>query len=257
MVTIAVGNRKGGVGKTTTAEAIASYLSRNGARVLLIDLDAQCNLSSYLDVDVNDGNIGDVLKEKGGIGLKDIIVKTDLCDVAPGSLELSSIADGLLQKTGREKRLAEELRAVCDVYEYVVVDMPPDVGLLSMNALTAADYLVAVSNADAFSLDGIVQLHSAVEDAVEYTNPKLKVAGILITMFDKRTVISSVMAEQLKDLAGQMGSTVFDARIRRCVAVREAQTQRQDLYAYAPKCTAAVDYEAWMQEELVEVLKNG
>ena len=78
MVTIAVGNRKGGVGKTTTAEAIASYLSRNGARVLLIDLDAQCNLSSYLDVDVNDGNIGDVLKEKGGIGLKDIIVKTDL-----------------------------------------------------------------------------------------------------------------------------------------------------------------------------------
>ena len=247
---ISIANRKGGVGKTTTCAAMASCLKKKKFRVLLADLDSQCNLSSNVGADVYGKTILDVFL--GKTKTKDAITSSPVCDIIPGSLDFGKINDALGNKTGREYRLIESLVSIADDYDYVILDSPPELGLATTNALTASDQLIIPTTAESFALDGVAQLYDSVKDVWKYTNHELKIAGILITLYNNRAVLSRSMHNELEKMADKMDTRVFKQTIRRSISVAEAQQGAQDLFSYAPNSTAAQDYEAWIEEYLEE-----
>ena len=221
---ITIGNRKGGVGKTTTAAAMASCLQKKNFRVLLIDLDSQCNLSSNVGADVYGKTILDVFLKKGKP--RDTIQPSSICDIIPGSLDFGKINDALGNKTGREYRLIESLISIRDDYDYCILDTPPELGLATTNALTASDDLIIPTTAESFSLDGVSPLYDRVQDVWQY------------------------MHKELMKMADKMDTKVFRQTIRRSISVAEAQQSAKDLLAYAANATATQDYEAWVEEYL-------
>lgn len=245
---ITIGNRKGGVGKTTTAAAMASCLQKKNFRVLLIDLDSQCNLSSNVGADVYGKTILDVFLKKGKT--RDTIQPSSICDIIPGSLDFGKINDALGNKTGREYRLIESLISIRDDYDYCILDTPPELGLATTNALTASDDLIIPTTAESFSLDGVSQLYDSVKDVWQYTNHELKIAGILVTLYNNRAILSKSMHKELMKMADKMDTKVFRQTIRRSISVAEAQQSAKDLLAYAANATATQDYEAWVEEYL-------
>ncbi len=245
---ISIANRKGGVGKTTTCAAMASCLQKKKFRVLLADLDSQCNLSSNVGANVYGKTILDVFLGKSKT--KDAITSSQVCDIIPGSLDFGKVNDALGNKTGREYRLIESLVSIADDYDYVILDTPPELGLATTNALTASDQLIVPTTAESFALDGVAQLYDSIKDVWKYTNHELKIAGILVTLFNNRAVLSRNMHDELKKMAVKMDTKVFKQTIRRSISVAEAQQGVQDLFAYARNSTAAQDYEAWIDEYL-------
>lgn len=245
---ITIGNRKGGVGKTTTVAAIASCLQKKNFQVLLIDLDSQCNLSSNVGVDVYGKTILDVFK--GKVKTKDAIIPGKICDIIPGSLDFGKINDELNNKTGREYRLIESLVSINEDYDYVIIDTPPELGLATTNALTASDQLIIPTTAESFSLDGIAQLYDSVHDVWKYTNKDLEISGILVTLYNNRAVLSRSMHDELEKMAEKMETKVFNRAIRRSISVAEAQQNAEDLLSYAKDATATKDYEAFVNEYL-------
>lgn len=248
---ISVANRKGGVGKTTTAAAMASCLKEKKFRVLLIDLDSQCNLSSNVGAGVYDKNILDVFL--GKTKTKDAITGSNICDIIPGSLDFGKVNDALGNKTGREYRLLESLVSIIDDYDYCILDTPPELGLATTNALTASDDLIIPTTAESFALDGVAQLYDSVQDIIKYTNKDLRIAGLLMTLYNNRVVLSRNMHDELEKMAKKMGTKVYQQSIRRSISVAEAQQGATDLFEYASNSTAAKDYKAWVEEYLMEV----
>lgn len=249
--TIAVINQKGGVGKSTTVLALGAGLRARGLRVLLVDLDAQGNLS-YTAGSAPEGlslSAADLLM---GAQFDDVVTRnTPFGDVIPGSPALSA-ADLVLTATGKEYRLREALEKINGAYDYILLDTPPALGIVTVNALTAATCALIPALADIFSLQGIGQLYATIDAVRKYTNPALEVRGILLTRFSPRTVLSRDMTELLEATARELGTKVFNTRIRDAVAVREAQASRADLFTYAPKSAAAADYAAFLSEFLGE-----
>lgn len=245
---ITIGNRKGGVGKTTTAAVMASCLQKKNFRVLLVDLDSQCNLSSNVGVNVYGKTILDVFKGKSKT--KDAIVPSRVCDIIPGSLDFGKINDELNNKTGREYRLLENLICINEDYDYIILDTPPELGLATTNALTASDQLIIPTTAESFSLDGIAQLYDSVQDIWKYTNRDLEISGILITLYNSRTVLSRAIRDELEKMAKKMDTKVFKQTIRRSISVAEAQQNATDLLSYAKDATSTKDYEAFVDEYL-------
>lgn len=245
---IAVINQKGGVAKSTTAQAIAECLSGDGAHVLLVDADAQGNLSYALGVDLNAGN-GTLYDALTGARRPDNCVArlNDRLDIIPASPSLA-VADIVLKDVGKEYRLKETIAAVCDggKYDFCVIDTPPSLGILTINALTAADGVVIPAQADAFSLQGIQGVRETIATVRKYCNGALREYGILLTRFSSRTCISRNVAEYLEGLKG--GLRVFATRIRECTAVKEAQTARKGLFDYAPNSNATKDYHDFVTE---------
>lgn len=248
MKVITIANRKGGIGKTTTAAALASCLQQKNHSVLLIDLDSQCNLSSNVGADVMKKNILAVMTGKAKISTA--IQPSKICDIIPGSLELGKLYDAIGNKTGREYKLLEALINIKDDYDYCVIDTPPELGLATTNALTASDELIIPTTAETFSLDGVSQLFSSIQEVWKYTNKSLKIAGILVTLYNSRANLSKAMMDSLEKIALKMDTKVFKTTIRRNIAVSEAQTLAQDLFEYKNKSTAAADYMAWVEEYL-------
>ena len=245
---ITIANRKGGIGKTTTVAAMASCLQRKNFRVLIIDMDSQCNLSSNVNADVRGKNILDVLLKRSKAS--SVIQPSVICDIIPGSLELGKINDALSNKTGREYRLLESLFDIKDDYDYCIIDTPPELALATTNALTASDQLIIPTNAESFALDGIEQLYNSVRDIWAYTNKELEIAGILITLFNSRTLLSKAMQQDLEKIAQKMDTKLFKHTIRRSVTVPEAQTKSQDLFDYAADSPVSKDYADWVDEYL-------
>lgn len=245
---ITIANRKGGIGKTTTTTSMASCLRQKNFRVLMIDLDSQCNLSSNVNADVKKKTVLDVLLRK--CKASDAIQATSICDIIPGSLELSKINDSLANKTGREYRLLESLFDVKDDYDYCIIDTPPELALATTNALTASDQLIIPTTAESFSLDGIEQLYSSVKDVWSYTNKDLQIAGILITLYNSRAVLSKAMRKDLEQIAYKINTKLYKQTIRRGIAIAEAQTKMIDLFEYAPNSDVAKDYATWVEEYL-------
>lgn len=245
---IAVINQKGGVAKSTTAQAIAECLSQDGARVLLVDADAQGNLSYALGVDANAAN-GTLYDALTGARRSDacVVCLNNGLDIIPASPTLA-VADIVLKDVGKEYRLKETIAAVCagGKYDYCVIDTPPSLGILTINALTAANGAVIPAQADAFSLQGIQGVRETIATVKKYCNPTLREYGILLTRFSSRTCISRNVAEYLDGLKG--GLHVFATKIRECTAVKEAQTARAGLLAYAPNSNAAKDYREFVTE---------
>lgn len=247
MKTVVFSNQKGGVGKTTSAAALAAGLSSRGYKVVAVDLDPQCNfcLSSGVDLLSLDHTLYDVFK--GDAQVDDVIVPGLGYDIIPGGLALAA-ADMEFTQTGREYMLSEALEAVSDRFDFAVIDTPPTLGILTINALTAADGVIIPLTADVYALQGLSQFDGLIRNVKKYSNKGLQIYGLLLTKYNERQNVTKAMRDQIKAVAAQLGTKVFETAIRESVAVREAQLLRSDFLKEAPNANAAVDYEAFINE---------
>lgn len=244
---LAIINQKGGVGKSTTALAIGAGLSLKGYSVLFIDLDAQGNLSYTLGADTRGYNAMGVLERPETA--KEEIQHTPQGDIIASSPKLAG-ADKLLEETGKEYRLKEALDSLQGAYDYIIVDTPPALGILTINALTACTGAIIPAQADIYSLQGIAQLNSTIETVKKYCNPSLSIMGIVLTRFNGRSIIRREVAEMLERTAEQLHTKLYTSKIRECTALVEAQATKQNIYSYAPRSNATADYKALVDEIL-------
>jgi chromosome partitioning protein len=242
-------NQKGGVGKSSTVHALGAGLVLNGSKVLLIDMDCQRNLSyavnadmrkpSALDLLMHDAKANEVIQHCGNV---DIIAST----------QMLARADSVLTMTGKEHRLKESLETVKQEYDYIIIDTPPALGILTINALTMANTAIIPSQADVFSLEGISQVSETIGAVRQYCNSVLRIGGILLTRYNPRTIIGRDIANTLRETAKGLNTKLFKATIRESIAVKEAQAARQDIYQYAPSSNGAMDYKEFVKEYMNE-----
>lgn len=243
METIALINQKGGVSKTSSTHCIGAGLALDGYKVLMIDLDPQCSLSSITGVNLQAVGILDVLQRKASI--TQAVQHGAKYDVIAGSEGLA--ADGVISGKGREYRLREVLRSVKG-YDFILLDCPPSLGVITINALTAADTCIIPASADTLSLKALSQLWPTVQAVREHTNAGLRIRGIVITRYNARAILSREAVEMIQSQAEVMGTKVYDTKIRSGVALQEAQAVQADIYDYSPRCNVAQDYKALVQE---------
>lgn len=247
--TLAIINQKGGVGKSTTAEALAAGLSLKGYKTLSIDLDAQSNMTYTAGAKTDGATALGVLT--GEVDIAAAIQHTDSGDIIAASKALAG-ADAFITNTGKEYRLKEALEPIRTEYDFIIVDTPPALGILTINALTACDSVIIPAQADIYSIQGIEQLAETMKPVKKYTNPTLTIEGILLTRYSPRSVLSREVAELAEQIAAKLGTKLFKATIREAVAVKEAQISQQSLYSYAPKAKVTEDYSRFIAELLGE-----
>ena len=246
---ITVTNQKGGAGKTTTAATLAAGLILKGYRVLLVDLDPQGNLTYTAGAKTGGATALGVLT--GEVKPLDAIQHTASGDIIAASKALSG-ADAFIKDTGKEYRLKEALESLQGLYDFIIVDTPPALGILTINALTACDSVIIPAQADIYSLQGVEQLAETMKPVKKYCNPALKIEGILLTRYSPRSVLSREVAELAEQLAAKLGTRLFKATIRENIAVKEAQISQRTLYSYAPRAKATADYTSFIEELLGE-----
>ena len=247
MKIITVTNQKGGAGKTTTAATLAAGLSLKGYKTLLIDLDPQGNLTYTAGAKTGGATALGVLT--GEVKPEDAIQHTGGGDIIASSKALSG-ADAFIKDTGKEYRLKEALESLQGAYDFCIVDTPPALGILTINALTACDSVIIPAQADIYSLQGVEQLAETIKPVKKYCNPSLQIAGILLTRYSPRSILSRDVAELAEQLAAKLGTRLFKTTIREAIAVKEAQISKRTLYEYAPKAKVTEDYTALIEELL-------
>ncbi len=246
---IAFANQKGGVAKTTTTLNLAAAFVEEGHRVLCVDMDPQGNLtmSQGIDPDSLELSMFDVLVHD--VPIKDV-VRTREVDVACASIDLAGAEIAMSTKIGRERSLAKALRAVRTDYDFICIDTPPSLGLLTINALTAADKVIVPVQCEYLSMRGLIQLQNTLAMIQENLNPDVVIAGILPTMVDTRTLHAKEAIEILEE---NFGDRLFGARIRKTVRFAEAPVKGMSVLKYDPTGTAADAY----RQLAKEVLSNG
>ena len=246
--TIVVINQKGGVGKTTTAHNFGYGLLKKKKKVLLIDLDPQENLTFTVTGQVNfKESIFDVLV--GDIDINQAIHHIGKMDIIPSSQALSIISK-YLDEGEKENTLKNRLKALKENYDFIIIDTPPALGNLTVNALTGSDETIITAQADIFSLQGIGQLAQSINAIKEYSNPKLEIKGILLTRYNKRSILTKDMTDNIQEIAENLGTKVFNAKIRECIAIKESQAMNQDIFSYSPRSNGAKDYNDLVKEYL-------
>jgi chromosome partitioning protein len=247
--TYAVVNQKGGVGKTTTTVNLAAYLATFGKKVLLIDIDPQSNAGVGLGVDRTQIKecLYNILIE--GTPIRDTIIKSNIShlDVLPSTPRLAGAEVELVGMDPRETRLKNSLAEIKSEYDLLVIDCPPSLSLLTVNALTAADEVIIPIQCEYYALEGISQLTHTLELVRESLNPALKIRGIVLTMFDPRTLLSSQVAEEARKY---FGNKVFKTVIPRNVRLAEAPSFGQPILFYDPGSKGAEAYENLCREVL-------
>jgi chromosome partitioning protein len=246
---IAFANQKGGVAKTTTTLNLAAAFAEQGHRVLCVDMDPQGNLtmSQGIDPDTLDVSMFDVLVHD--LSIREVIRRREI-DVACASIDLAGAEIAMSTKIGRERSLEKALRAVSDDYDWMFIDTPPSLGLLTVNALTAADQVIVPVQCEYLSMRGLLQLQNTLSMIRENLNPTVQIAGILPTMVDTRTLHAK---EALEILEENFGDRVFGARIRKTVRFAEAPVKGMSVLKYDPTGKAADAY----RQLAKEVLSNG
>ncbi len=247
--TVVLSNQKGGVGKTTSAYVLATIFQEKGYRVLAVDMDPQGNLSFSLDAQTNgNATIYDVMK--GELKPQYAIQKSAQVDLIPANILLSGIE---LEFTGarREFLLKTALESVKPYYDYIFIDTPPALGILTVNAFTAADHILLPVMSDIFSLQGMIQLEETIQQVKSYLNSSLNVLGVFLTKHNPRTRFSREVEGTLKMVAGDLGLPVLDTHIRESVALREAQSLQKSALKYAASSNAVQDYQN-LAEELIK-----
>jgi chromosome partitioning protein len=248
MHVLAVLNQKGGVGKTTTAVNLGAALARRGRRVLLVDLDAQGNLTDHLGVEPEDGATTsyDVLVEGAPIADAAVATGTEGLHVVPAHEDLAALEVETADRTGRETRLREALARLPDgAYDWVIVDCPPSLGLLSLNAMAAADEVLITLQTEYFAMRGLTQLQRIVDMVRRNVHPGLRILGILPTLVSPVTNLAREVTQEVRE---HYGDAVFRTRIRQNVRLAEAPGHRRHIFDYAPASPGAEDYRALAEE---------
>ena len=247
MITVAIANQKGGVGKTTTAINIATAMAATGWRTLLLDLDPQGNASTGLGVAANDREMSsyDLLIE--GSPLARIARPTSIpgLDLVPGTQDLSGAEVELVADPDRADRLSRAIKAGSGGYDICFVDCPPSLGLLTLNALTAADTLLVPLQCEFFALEGLSQLLQTVERVQQRFNPDLGIVGVVLTMFDRRNRLTDQVADDVRDCLGPL---VFESVIPRNVRLSEAPSHGLPALVYDHHCAGSRAYIALARE---------
>lgn len=244
-VVISVALQKGGVGKSTTSQALASTLGFKSKKVLLIDMDSQGNVTYSSGVDTPKYTIFDILNEDCSADQALIHCKYyDLlaADSLLTNVEMSNDVEFTLLKNA--------ISGIKDKYDFVVIDTPPALGNLSLNSLVASDYVVIPTEPRPFALQGLGALHDTIEAVRNSQNPTLKVLGILLIKYSNRTVLNRDIKAMIEEYAERMDTTVFTTTIREGIAVAEAQTVRKPLIDYAKNSKPNIDYKAFTTELL-------
>ena len=239
MEIISIINQKGGVGKTTTAQNLTAGLRLENKKVLLLDLDAQCNLTLLQQATKYKYNILNVLKNEVDINTavkKDFIAGSKFLVGENTEIELN--------------KLKNELQKLKTDYDYIIIDTPPALSNITINALTASTDIIITITADLLPIQGLVDLYKTVQSIQKTSNKNLNIKGILVTRFNKRTILGRTMLNSLIDIAEKLNTKVLNTKIRDSISIKESQAKMTDIFKYARYSTAGRDYRALVKEIL-------
>lgn len=251
MHVISILNHKGGVGKTTTTANLGAGLAILGYKVLLIDLDGQENLSYSFGVSDAPDNIYQAMR--GYLKYLPIQEVKERLYLVPSNLDLSASELELANEPGREQILKNLLKKVTQDYDFALIDCPPSIGVLTINALTASSYVIIPVEAEAFALKGMMKLTETIEKVRDRLNDHLKIMGVLITKYDQRKTTNKLIQERLAS-SNELGKT-FDTIIRTNASLSSAQLGREDIFSFDPKSNGAEDY-LRLSQEVVRIIES-
>ena len=244
---ITISNQKGGVAKTTTSAALAAGLKLKGYNVLAIDLDPQGNLSDNVGADNREKpTVYELLKNQ--VSIQEVNQHTNQIDIIPSNIMLAGLEKEIISDLGKEQRLKEMLANVN--YDYIIIDTPPALGLLTINAFTACDEVIIPTTAGIFSASGITQLYDTIRNVKKYCNDNIKIKGILITKFNPRSNNNQDMKNLIKKLGEYINAPIYKTFIRNSVVIEESQTRKTDIFTYKKDSTVSSDYLAFIEEFL-------
>ncbi|MDM1523840.1 ParA family protein [Empedobacter sp. 225-1] len=251
---IAIVNHKGGVGKTTTTLNLGYYLAGKGKKILFVDMDAQGNLSEWCDRIITDYSINDVFSEDKTIN--DVTYPVDGNDkinIVPSGVELSTLDITIGGQVAREYILADALDVVKPKYDFILIDCPPAVTIGTINALTASDYYITVTQANNLALRGAEKVTAVINKMMKKVNPNLKHLGVLVSFFDSRLSLNKSFIETIFEI---YGDNVFESKIRNNIAIQESSVAMMSIFDYSPNSNGAKDYEAFGDEVVKRLSKQ-